>query len=105
RFVGHPLADSIPLDADRDAAREQLGLGEGPLVALMPGSRGGEVGRLGALFLDTAQRLRELVPGVRFVSPCANAERRAQLEQMLQGRDLPVTLLDGRSHQALAACD
>ena len=74
-------------------------------MALMPGSRGGEVGRLGELFLDTAQRLRELVPGVRFVSPCANPARRAQLEQMLQGRDLPVTLLDGRSHQALAACD
>ncbi|MBH3429281.1 lipid-A-disaccharide synthase [Pseudomonas alkylphenolica] len=105
RFVGHPLADTIPLEADRRAAREQLGLDNGPLVALMPGSRGGEVGRLGALFLDTAQRLRELVPGVRFVSPCANAERRAQLEQMLEGRDLPLTLLDGRSHQALAACD
>jgi len=71
----------------------------------MPGSRGGEVGRLGALFLDAAQRLRERVPGVCFVLPCANAARRAQLEQMLEGRDLPLTLLDGQSHQALAACD
>ncbi|MNM66907.1 Lipid-A-disaccharide synthase [compost metagenome] len=105
RFVGHPLADTIALEADRRVAREQLGLADGPLVALMPGSRGGEVGRLGALFLDTAQRLRELVPGVRFISPCANPERRAQLEQMLEGRDLPLTLLDGQSHQALAACD
>ncbi|VVP74862.1 Lipid-A-disaccharide synthase [Pseudomonas fluorescens] len=105
RFVGHPLADTIPLDADRRAARAVLGLSEGPLVALMPGSRGGEVGRLGALFLDAAERLRTLVPGVRFVSPCANPTRRAQLEQMLEGRDLPVTLLDGQSHQALAACD
>ena len=61
--------------------------------------------RLGELFLDTAQRLRALVPGVRFVSPCANPTRRAQLEQMLVGRDLPLTLLDGQSHQALAACD
>ncbi|EKT4465145.1 lipid-A-disaccharide synthase [Pseudomonas putida] len=105
RFVGHPLADTIPLEADRQAARTALGLGEGPLVALMPGSRGGEVERLGALFLDAAERLRERVPGVRFVSPCANPSRRAQLEQMLQGRDLPLTLLDGRSHEALAACD
>nr|WP_218583842.1 lipid-A-disaccharide synthase [Pseudomonas akapageensis] len=105
RFVGHPLADTIPLDADRSAARAELNLPEGPLVALMPGSRGGEVGRLGALFLDTAERLRAMVPGVRFVVPCANTERRAQLEQMLAGRDLPLTLLDGRSHQALAACD
>lgn len=105
RFVGHPLADTIALDADRSAARAELNLPEGPLVALMPGSRGGEVGRLGALFLDTAERLRAMLPGVRFVVPCANAERRAQLEQMLAGRDLPLTLLDGKSHQALAACD
>jgi lipid-A-disaccharide synthase len=105
RFVGHSLADAIPLEADRAAARAELGLPEGPLVALMPGSRGGEVGRLGALFLDTAQRLRALRPGVRFVLPCASPERRKQLEEMLAGRDLPLTLLDGNSHLALAACD
>ena len=105
RFVGHTLADAIPLEADRSAARAELGLPDGPLVALMPGSRGGEVGRLGALFLDTAQRLRTLHPGVRFVMPCASAQRRAQLEELLAGRDLPLTLLDGNSHLALAACD
>ncbi|MFK3943770.1 lipid-A-disaccharide synthase [Pseudomonas monteilii] len=105
RFVGHPLADTIALSADREAARAELGLGDGPVVALMPGSRGGEVGRLGALFLDTARLLVERVPNLRFVVPCANVARRAQLEQMLAGRELPVTLLDGRSHQALAACD
>lgn len=105
RFVGHSLADAIPLEADRAAARAELGLPDGPLVALMPGSRGGEVGRLGALFLDTAQRLRAMRPGVRFVMPCASPERRSQLEQLLAGRDLPLTLLDGQSHRALAACD
>ncbi len=105
RFVGHSLADAIPLQADRAAARAELGLPDGPLVALMPGSRGGEVGRLGALFLDTAQRLRALRPGVRFVMPCASPERRVQLEELLAGRDLPVTLLDGKSHLALAACN
>ncbi|WP_223546696.1 lipid-A-disaccharide synthase [Pseudomonas sp. A-B-19] len=105
RFVGHTLADAIPLEADRTAARAELGLPDGPLVALMPGSRGGEVGRLGALFLDTAQRLRALRPNVRFVMPCASAQRRAQLEELLAGRDLPLTLLDGNSHLALAACD
>ncbi|MCX7080297.1 MAG: lipid-A-disaccharide synthase [Pseudomonas sp.] len=105
RFVGHSLADAIPLNADRAAARAELGLPNGPLVALMPGSRGGEVGRLGGLFLDAAERLRALRPGVRFVMPCASPERRVQLEELLAGRDLPLTLLDGRSHQALAACD
>jgi len=105
RFVGHPLADTIPLDADRDAARAELGLGDGPVVALMPGSRGGEVGRLGALFFDTAERLLAQRPNIRFVLPCASPQRRAQLEVLLQGRDLPLTLLDGRSHVALAACD
>jgi len=105
RFVGHPLADTIPLEADRKAARDELGLGDGPVVALMPGSRGGEVGRLGALFFDTAERLLAQRPDLRFVLPCASPQRRAQIEQLLQGRDLPLTLLDGRSHVALAACD
>ncbi len=71
----------------------------------MPGSRGGEVGRLGALFLDTAERLRAAQPGICFVMPCASAQRRTQIEALLVGRDLPLTLLDGQSHKALAACD
>ena len=105
RFVGHTLADAIPLQADRAAARAELGLPDGPLVALMPGSRGGEVGRLGALFFDAAERLMVLKPGVRFVLPCASPQRRAQIETLLEGRNLPLTLLDGQSHLALAACD
>lgn len=106
RFVGHPLADTIPQQADRTAAREALELAhDQPVVALMPGSRGGEVSRLGSLFLDAAVRLRTLRPGIQFVLPCSSPERRAQIEQMLVGRDLPLTLLNGRSHEALAACD
>ncbi|WP_338479913.1 lipid-A-disaccharide synthase [Pseudomonas trivialis] len=105
RFVGHTLADAIPLQADRAAARAELGLPDGPLVALMPGSRGGEVGRLGALFFDAAERLLAMKPGIRFVLPCASPQRRAQIEALLEGRNLPMTLLDGQSHLALAACD
>ncbi|MFT0476412.1 lipid-A-disaccharide synthase [Pseudomonas antarctica] len=105
RFVGHTLADTVPLQADRAAARAELGLADGALVALMPGSRGGEVGRLGALFFDAAERLQALKPGIRFVLPCASPQRRAQIEALLEGRNLPVTLLDGQSHLALAACD
>ncbi|WLH69716.1 lipid-A-disaccharide synthase [Pseudomonas sp. FP2309] len=105
RFVGHTLADTIPLHADRAAARVELGLADGPLVALMPGSRGGEVGRLASVFFDAAERLRALKPGVRFVLPCASPQRRVQIETLLEGRNLPLTLLDGQSHLALAACD
>ncbi|CRM18316.1 lipid-A-disaccharide synthase [Pseudomonas asgharzadehiana] len=105
RFVGHTLADTIPLQADRTAARAELGLPDGPLVALMPGSRGGEVGRLASVFFDAAERLQVLKPGVRFVLPCASPQRRAQIETLLEGRTLPLTLLDGQSHLALAACD
>lgn len=105
KFVGHPLADTIPLQADQASARAELGFGDGPVIALMPGSRGGEVGRLGSLFFDAAERLLAVRPEVRFVLPCASPQRRLQIEQLLQGRDLPVSLLDGRSHVALAACD
>ena len=105
RFVGHTLADAIPVQADRSAARAELGLPDGPLVALMPGSRGGEVGRLASVFFDAAERLQALKPGVRFVLPCASPQRRAQIETLLEGRNLPLTLLDGQSHLALAACD
>ncbi len=106
RFVGHPLADTIPLEADRALARQALQLpGQGAVVALLPGSRGGEVARLGELFLEAAGRILAVRPDVHFVLPCASAERRQQLEQMLAGRDLPLTLIDGRSHEALAACD
>lgn len=105
RFVGHPLADTIGLESDRDAARAELGLGDGPVVALMPGSRGGEVGRLGGLFFDAAERLLAQRPELRFVLPCASPQRRAQVEQLLAQRNLPIILLDGRSHVALAACN
>ncbi|MFF7708043.1 lipid-A-disaccharide synthase [Pseudomonas sp. NPDC007930] len=106
RFVGHSLADAIPLQADRAAARQQLGFAaEAEVLALMPGSRGGEVKRLGGLFFDTAERLLAARPGLKLVLPCANAQRRQQLEAMLEGRQLPITLLDGQSHLALEACN
>ena len=106
RFVGHPLANTIPLVIDRAAARHSLHLPEqSTVVALLPGSRGGEVSRLGPLFLDAAEQLSRLRPGLQFVLPCASQPRREQLEQMMSGRDLQLHLLDGHSHEALAACD
>lgn len=106
-FVGHPLADSIELQHDSLIARQQLDLPEqGQLVALLPGSRGGEVRRLGELFIATAQLLHQRNPQLSFVLPAANAARRAQLEEILASfPDLPLRLLDGQSQLALQACD
>lgn len=108
RCVGHTLADRIPLQPDRQAARQTLGLPEdAPVVALMPGSRNGELRKLGLLFLQTAAWCLERNPQLRFILPCANPERRQQMEAILadSGLQLPLTLLDGQGHEALAACD
>lgn len=106
-FVGHPLADEIGLSTDREAARRELGLAPaGPLLALMPGSRGGEVKLLGPLFWETARQCQRAIPAMTFVIPAANAARRAQIETQLQAYpDLSATLVDGRSHTVMAAAD
>src|SRR3990167_4771586 len=99
RFVGHPLANTIPLQLDRGAARSALGLSA-------QGAVGGWGGRTVPLFFpDPAELLLQARPELQFVLPCASPERRVQLEALLVGRNLPLTLLDGRSHEALAACD
>lgn len=104
--VGHTLADEIPLQAPAQPAREALGLvGEGPLVALLPGSRQGEVARLGPVFLETARLLQATVPAMRFVLPCATPERKAQLVQLGAERIPGLHLLDGQSRTAMAAAD
>ncbi|WP_022964022.1 lipid-A-disaccharide synthase [Halopseudomonas pelagia] len=108
RCVGHTLADQIALQPDREAARAALGLAaHSRVVALMPGSRNGELRKLGLLFLQTAAWCLERQPHLHFVMPCANAERRSQIEVILaeSGLSLPLTLLDGQAHEALAACD
>jgi lipid-A-disaccharide synthase len=108
RCVGHTLADEIPLQPDRAAARSALGIGaDEKLLALMPGSRNGELRKLGELFLQTAAWCHEREPGLRFVMPCANPERKQQMQQIIaESRiTLPLVLLDGQAHQALAACD
>ncbi|MFD1259103.1 lipid-A-disaccharide synthase [Entomomonas asaccharolytica] len=105
-FVGHPLANTIPLEVDRAAAKTKLGIAQdNKVVALMPGSRGGEVSRLAPVFLKTADIIFKHYPTVKFVIPCANQQRKEQIEQLLVYYQLPITLLDGQSHEALAACD
>ena len=106
-FVGHPLADQIPLHTDSDAARTALQIDlRRPCIALLPGSRGGEVGLLGEIFLQTAQWCLARQPDLQFLLPAANPQRYEQLQAMLAGMPaLPVQLLQGQSHQAMAAAD
>jgi lipid-A-disaccharide synthase len=107
RFVGHPLADEIPERVPTDVARESLGLApDGKLLALLPGSRGGEVGMLAPLFLQAAELLARERADLSFVVPAANAARRAQIEALQQQHPaLQITLLDGRSREVMAAAD
>lgn len=107
RFVGHPLADEIPLQCDAVVARRQLGLPPtGKLLALLPGSRAGELRALAPLFLQVAQQLWRQSPHLSFVLPAAGAERETELRQFLEAYpELPVTLLRGQSRQAMAAAD
>ncbi|MCK2185306.1 lipid-A-disaccharide synthase [Halomonas getboli] len=113
-FVGHPLADELPLVNDRSAAREALGLpalgvsDEAPLLAVLPGSRANEIRFLGATFLDTAERLCREREALRVVIPAATPARRAELETLLEGRKAlreRVILVDGRSREAMVASD
>ena len=106
-YVGHPLADAIPLEAPRNAARRSLGLSDGDqMVALLPGSRRSEIEYIAPVFLQTAARLHRQRPALRFVLPVSPGLR-ALVQAMLEPHAgaTPVTLLDGRSHEALAACD
>ncbi len=108
QFVGHPLADQFPLEPDRDGARRELGLDPADtVVALLPGSRRGEVARLGADFAGAAAWIAQRRPGIRFVAPMASAAVRSRFEQDLRLRapGVEVQLLDGRARIALAAAD
>jgi lipid-A-disaccharide synthase len=125
RFVGHPLADQFPLEADRAGARAALGLSnEAEVVALLPGSRMGEVSRLAAPFVAAARAIAAKRPGVTFVVPLTSAATRASFEEALAATGagsaaaagsaagaggaaaaLSVRVLDGQSRLALAAAD
>ncbi|MDN3923054.1 lipid-A-disaccharide synthase [Roseateles violae] len=103
-YVGHPLADAIPLEPPRAAARAALGLGEADtVVALLPGSRRSEIRYIAPAMLGAAQLMAQARPGLRFVMPIAPGLREMLAPLLPAG--LNIELLDGRSHEALAACD
>jgi lipid-A-disaccharide synthase len=107
-FVGHPLADQIPLEVDRAGARRALNLAAGgTLIALLPGSRVAEVTRLGAPFVAATAYLAARHPDWRFLAPMASARVREVFEkERAQVPGAPdIQLLSGVAQQVLAACD
>lgn len=107
--VGHPLADLIPLEVNKDEARAQLRLPKRhPIIALLPGSRKSELHYMAETFVKTARRLYEEFKEIHFVCPMATRETRDLFETAVRhhaGGELPLTLLFGHSHEALAAAD
>ncbi|CAB3795007.1 lipid-A-disaccharide synthase [Pararobbsia alpina] len=106
-YVGHPLADTIPMVPDPAAARSRLGLPrEGRIIGVMPGSRRSEIALIGPLFLAAIDLIHEREPDVRFVLPAASPVVRELLQPMLAAHPrLPLTIVDGDSHGVLEASD
>lgn len=106
RFIGHKMADDIPLDPDQTAMRQQLGI---PLdcqcLALLPGSRHAEVTLLSEPFLKAAQLLRDKFPDLHIVVPLANEKRKQEFERIKTeiAPQLNVQLLDGHAREAMIA--
>jgi lipid-A-disaccharide synthase len=107
RCVGHPLADLIPLEPDRDGARRRLGLeDDGPRVALLPGSRASEARAIGPVLAATARWLAESRPGLRFIAPMATpAVRERFTADLAVAGSPPVVLVDGNAREVMTAAD
>ncbi len=108
QFIGHTLADAMPLAPDKAAARRSLGIpATARCLALLPGSRGAEVEMLGADFLRTAQLLSRHFPDLEILVPLVNARRREQFEKIKArvAPDLKARLLDGQAREAMIASD
>lgn len=108
-YIGHPLADVIPLEVDQAAVRDRLNLPQDQTVfALLPGSRQSELHYMAETFIETARRLHERFPQGRFLVPLATRETRDLFElalYRLNAQDLPITRLFGHAHDAMAAAD
>ncbi|HVZ43077.1 MAG TPA: lipid-A-disaccharide synthase [Ramlibacter sp.] len=106
-YVGHPLANAIPLDPDKSAARAALGLpGDAEVVAILPGSRGSEVKHLAERFFRAALQLAQLRSGVHFVVPAVpSMKARIEAAARAAGLQRHLTIVTGQSHTVLAACD
>ena len=105
-YVGHPLADELPMQPDVAGARRALDIPAGvPVVALLPGSRMGEVQRLGPIMLKAARHIRQRAPQAHFVLAAASGPAGRWLQAKARGLDVPLTLVEGRSIEAMTAAD
>ena len=106
-FVGHPKASEAPQHVDTQASRRALGVDADEVVVLMPGSRTGEVQRIGGVIAAAAALIAKERPGVRFVTPVANSKLRPLIEGQLAAAGIRdrVLLVDGRSIEAMSAAD
>jgi lipid-A-disaccharide synthase len=116
-YVGHPLADAIPLTPDRTAARQRLGISEHVrLIAILPGSRSSEVRLIAPRFLQAAQQMQQRDPSLHFVVPMVNQARKLELDaalslypvknlQILLSETQPGVQTDPTAWVALEACD
>jgi lipid-A-disaccharide synthase len=108
-YIGHPLAEMIPVAPDVAAARRALGLAEAArVVTVMPGSRMGELKYLAAPFAATVMLMAKRHPELRFIAPMAGERQRAYFKELLAKAGLssaPIELIDGQSHTAVAAAD
>jgi lipid-A-disaccharide synthase len=106
-YVGHPLADEIPLVPDVEGARRELGLPEGgPVIAVLPGSRRSEISLIGPTFFDAMELMQRREPGVRFVMPAATAALRELLQPLVAAHpNLALTITDGKAQVAMTAAD
>ena len=107
-YVGHPLAEVIPMDPDQDAARDALGIArDARVVTILPGSRMSELKYNTRTFVETASQLKKRDPKVQFVVPMAGDAQRAYFEQLIPSdlKKLPLQIINGGSHGAIAACD
>jgi lipid-A-disaccharide synthase len=116
KFVGHPLADKFPLEHDQQNAKEILNdlLGHNkknydpsrPLLACLPGSRGGEVKFIGPVFWESIMECCKSIKNLQVIVPAANSMRRLQIEEQLKHyQSMPITIVDGLSHEVMAASD
>ena len=108
-YVGHPLAEVIPMQPDVAAARAALGIeGTGPVLAILPGSRMSELKYNSVAFVAAARLLLAREPGLRLIAPMAGSTQRGYFSSLLAQAglaDVPLRIIDGQSHAAIAAAD